>query len=129
MAKTHAQTLSEINTVLDKIMELRRRVVQLPREDIDWGIISADLDACAQLGSEIVTFLLQNDLRLGPNVVRHDKPEVVKPAQKATAPKQTLPQPKKPADVLKRAHTKPVMKKAPTKTPTKAPVKAAPRKR
>lgn len=123
MAKTHAQTLHEINVTLDQIMDLRTEILNTAREDIDWKLISAEIDICAQLGTDIITFFINNNLRLGPNIKRDDKQEASKPAtrQKVAVPKPTVAHPKRPSDVLKKAHAKPVAKKAP--------VKAAPRKR
>lgn len=97
MAKTHAAMCKEFNETLDKILKLRKQAVKGHKQDIDWDIVSADIDCCAALGADLVTFLLQHNLRLSQFVT--------------AAVKQSISAPKKPSDVLKRAHAKPVTKK------------------
>lgn len=83
MAKTHLNEFMAINASLDKIHKARSMLMQNKDMPITYDLVMADIEACSALGAHIISYLLNNNLRIIP------KKEEVKAApapQKASAP-------------------------------------------
>lgn len=79
MAKTHYNEFMAINASLDKIYKARQLVAQRKDIPMTWEIVEADIEACSALGAHIVTYLLNNNLRIIP---RKDEVKAPPPPQK-----------------------------------------------